>query len=161
MDKQIEATQIKSGRRIINKLLQAIAKSSLIPGSYRARLQQYRGVKFKNAKSVFLGENVTIDGIYPENVSIGDRCLITAGTTILTHYLDTENLSENPEFYFRFYQGKVIIEDDVFIGTGSVIAKPVRIGKGAIIGANTVITKDVPPGAVMVGAPAKNISKNM
>ena len=54
-----------------------------------------------------------------------------------------KNRSENPEYYFRFYDGKVIIEDDVFIGANAVIAKPVRIGKGSIIGANVVVTKDI------------------
>jgi serine acetyltransferase len=45
-----------------------------------------------------------------------------------------------------------IIEDDVVIGCGAAILGPVRIGKGAIVGANAVVTKDVPPGAVVVGA---------
>ncbi|MEO1170320.1 MAG: serine O-acetyltransferase EpsC [Pseudomonadota bacterium] len=47
------------------------------------------------------------------------------------------------------------IEDDVIIGSGAQILGPVTIGKGARIGANAVVTKDVQPGAVMVGIPAK------
>ncbi len=159
MTKKIEATKKKNVGRIFGKILQIISKNALLPGHIRARLQKYRGVKFDNVNTVFFGENVTIDGIYPENVSIGDRCIITAGTKILTHFLDTERLSDNPDFYFRFYQGKVVIEEDVFIGYNCIIAKPVVIGKGSIIGANTVITKDVLPGSIMVGAPATNLRK--
>ena len=45
----------------------------------------------------------------------------------------------------------IIIEDDVFIGARALILKGVTIGKGAVIGASAVITKDVPPGYIAVG----------
>ena len=159
MNKELESKKKYGLRRVLNKILQAIARSSLLSGHMRVRLQSMRGVHFKNTGTTFIGDNVSFDGIYPENVFIGDRCLIAAGTRIITHFIDTENLSNNPEYHFRFYQGKVIIEDDVFIGLNCVIAKPVTIGKGAVIGANVVITKDVPPGAVIVGASAINIKQ--
>ena len=54
-----------------------------------------RGVKFENMNTVFIGEDVIIDPINPSNVEIGDRCLITAGVKILTHYVDTKNLSNH------------------------------------------------------------------
>lgn len=47
-----------------------------------------------------------------------------------------------------------VIEDGVSIGSNSTIL-PVRIGKKAIIGAGAVVTKDVPPGAIVVGNPAR------
>ena len=49
------------------------------------------------------------------------------------------------------------IEDDVVIGSGAQVLGPVRIGRYAKIGANAVVTKDVPEKAVMVGIPAKNV----
>lgn len=48
-----------------------------------------------------------------------------------------------------------VIEDDVEIGVGAKILGPVRIGRGAVIGANAVVLHDVPAGAVMVGIPAR------
>ena len=137
--------------RILDKVLHTIAKSSLLGSKTRVFIHHLRGVKFKNRSTVFIGEDVIIDPINPSNVEIGDRCLITAGAKILTHYIDTKNRSENPEYYFRFYDGKVIIEDDVFIGANAVIAKPVRIGKGSIIGANVVVTKDIKTSSVYTG----------
>lgn len=53
--------------------------------------------------------------------------------------------------------GEVIIGNDVWIGAGAKILKNVHIGDGAIIGANAVVTKDVPPNAIAVGIPAKVI----
>ena len=49
------------------------------------------------------------------------------------------------------------IEDDVVIGSGAQVLGPVRVGRCAKIGANAVITKDVPEKAVMVGIPARNV----
>lgn len=51
--------------------------------------------------------------------------------------------------------GCPVIEDDVVIGCGARILGPVRIGKGAFIGANAVVLTDVPPGAIATGIPAK------
>jgi serine O-acetyltransferase len=51
--------------------------------------------------------------------------------------------------------GCPVIEDDVVIGCGARILGPVRIGRGAVIGANAVVLTDVPPGAVAAGIPAK------
>ena len=48
-----------------------------------------------------------------------------------------------------------IVEDDVEIGSGAKVLGPVRIGRGARIGANAVVLSDVPPGATAVGVPAK------
>jgi serine O-acetyltransferase len=51
--------------------------------------------------------------------------------------------------------GCPVIEDDVVIGCGARVLGPVRIGRGASIGANAVVLTDIPPGAVATGIPAK------
>jgi acetyltransferase-like isoleucine patch superfamily enzyme len=52
----------------------------------------------------------------------------------------------------------VIIEDDVWVGVGAMILKGVRIGAGARVGAGSVVSRDVPPGAVVAGNPAQAVS---
>ncbi len=48
-----------------------------------------------------------------------------------------------------------VIEDDVQIGVGAKVLGPIRVGRGAVVGANAVVLHDVPPGAVVVGIPAR------
>jgi maltose O-acetyltransferase len=60
-----------------------------------------------------------------------------------------------------FLRAKVTIEQDAWIGTRAVILKGVRIGRGAIVGAGAVVSKDVPPFAVVGGAPARELRKSL
>jgi len=159
MSRDLESRKKYGLRRLFNKVLQAIAKSSLLSGYMRARVQKLRGVNFDDASKVFLGEDVIIDAISPENVTIRNGVEIAAGAKIVTHFPDTRTLSENKDYHYRFYQGKVLIEEDVFIGFNCVIAKPVTIGRGSVLGANTVITKDVPENSVIVLPDSINIRK--
>ncbi|MCX5687840.1 MAG: DapH/DapD/GlmU-related protein [Candidatus Omnitrophica bacterium] len=56
---------------------------------------------------------------------------------------------------------KTVIEDNAFIGTGTILIAPVKIGKGAVTGAGSVVTrnKNVPAGKTVVGIPAKLLNK--
>jgi maltose O-acetyltransferase len=83
------------------------------------------------------------------HIMVAPNCLITSGGH------GTE-LSKGPMIFQKCpSQKKVIIEDDVWIGGNTVILPGVRIGKGAVIGAGSVVSKDVPPNAIAVGNPAK------
>jgi len=55
------------------------------------------------------------------------------------------------------HKGDIVLESDVWIGTGSVILPNVTIGEGAVVGANSVVTRSVPPYTVVGGLPAKKI----
>lgn len=53
----------------------------------------------------------------------------------------------------------VIIEDDVLVGANAVVLEGVRVGKGAVVAAGAVVTRDVPPGAVVAGSPARIVKE--
>lgn len=94
-----------------------------------------------------------IDTVAPDMIYIGNNVAITSGTKILTHYLDPSKKGR----IFRL--GEVRIEDDVFIGLNVIICNSVTIGKGSIIGAGSVVTKDIPPYQVWAGNPARFIKE--
>lgn len=75
---------------------------------------------------------------------IGARCMIRASTTLGNIIRPGVGESECPW-----------VGDDVEFGVGAIVIGPVRIGHGARIGAGAVVVKDVPPGAVAVGNPAR------
>lgn len=79
-------------------------------------------------------------GILGKNVHLG-ACSVVAGVL--------EPPSATP----------VVIEDDVLIGANSVILEGVKVGKGSVVAAGSVVTKDVPPGVVVAGSPARIIKK--
>lgn len=85
------------------------------------------------------------------SVTVGDRVMIGTHTSIssLTH----DYLKE--QMYDTLVAAAVVIEDDVWIGSNSVILPGVTIKRGAVIGAGSVVTKNVAERAIMVGVPAK------
>jgi len=104
----------------------------------------------------FFGDNIFIDTFRPCQVEIGKNCIFTAGVLLLTHDYSWAVLREK---YGEMLgsSGKVVLEDNVFIGTRSIILKGVRIGRNTIIGAGSVVTHDIPPNSVAAGNPCRVI----
>ena len=105
------------------------------------------------------------DGTY-----IGPRAILGAGGGIrigarVTFGAAVHLLAENHEFgdAVRPIQEQgvtragIVIDDDVWMGNGVIVLDGVSIGRGAVVGAGSVVTHDVPPGAVAVGNPARVI----
>jgi acetyltransferase-like isoleucine patch superfamily enzyme len=104
--------------------------------------------------------------------SIGSFCSIAANVKIGLGIHPTDHISTSPLFYsdknvfkekwvehneMYIEQRKVIIENDVWIGTDAKIMGGVTIGNGAIVGAGAVVTHNVAPYAIVGGVPAKLI----
>lgn len=92
-----------------------------------------------------------------ESVAIGRRCEIASGCGVVcyNHMLAPGvPVREQP----LVSKGPVVIGDDVWLGLGVKVLQNVRIGDGAVIGANAVVTRDIPANAIAVGVPAEVIS---
>lgn len=87
--------------------------------------------------------------INPKGIYIGDNSMITAGVTILSHD------------HCRGIKVDTIIGKDCFIGVRSLILPGVHIGNGVIIGAGSVVTKDIPDNCIAAGNPAKVIKEGV
>ena len=96
---------------------------------------------------------------------IGNYCSIGPNVTfILDADHELNNLSTYPfkvkmggDKYEAVSKGDIIIDDDVWIGYGATILSGVHIAQGAVIAANTTVTKDIPPYAIVAGNPGKII----
>ena len=105
---------------------------------------------------VYIGKNC-----YLTKVTIGNYCSIANNVSIGQGEHDLSKISTSSLFYNDAYheltKKPCTIGHDVWIGVDAIILRDVKIGNGAVVGANSVLTKDVPPYAVVVGSPAKVI----
>lgn len=122
-------------------------------------------VILRQANNIEIGEgclinhnNVLQAGKVNAKIRIGNYVHTGANVMIIAfnHAFDTR---EKPTIKQDYYDASVIIEDDVWIGGGSIILAGVTIGKGAIIAAGAVVNKDVPPYSIVGGIPAKIIKQ--
>jgi acetyltransferase-like isoleucine patch superfamily enzyme len=86
-------------------------------------------------------------------VAIGDRCMFGPEVMIFD--------DDSHEIIGGVRKAPIIIGNDVWVGARSMILKGVTIGSGAVIGAGTVVTKDVPPSTIAAGVPARVIRENV
>jgi acetyltransferase-like isoleucine patch superfamily enzyme len=106
---------------------------------------------FKCGDDVGIGKNLTVE----TNVQIGDEVLVSSNVSFVgdDHQFDDPNSSV-------FWQGRkpegcVVLEGDNLVGFGCTLIGGVKVGRGAIIGAGAVVTRDLPPYTICVGVPAR------
>ena len=130
-----------------------------------ARVQRYNNITYVNlGKHTYTGRNTTI-----MHTEIGKFCSIAWNVTIgapehnynlvTSHsflYYEYDKLNMGEQVY-NLFNKFCVIGNDVWIGAGAVILRGVKIGDGAVIGANATVTKEVPPYAIVVGNPASVI----
>ena len=129
-----------------------------VPG-LRLRIWLLRAAGTQIGRDVYIGEELIIVEILEDrepHVIVGDRVSIAQRVTIVT--------ASDPNYSYLYHhvnivRGKVEIHDDAWIGAGAILLPNINIGRGAIVGAGAVVTKDVPDFTVVVGVPAKPIKK--
>ena len=117
----------------------------------RPKIIKWGGVKIIAPNSTFIGEGVMFDTVHPEMITIEPGVCITMKSIILTHYIDG--------ITGKYSYGNVHIKRGAFLGANTIIVKPVTIGENAVVGAGSVVPKDIPDGEIWAGTPAKFIKK--
>lgn len=117
----------------------------------------HMGCRFYDPKNIQIGE----DSIVGEFAILDgrDKLIIGNHVAIATNVMIFNSQHEINDEYFCPSLAPVFIEDYVFIGPGVIIQPGVKIGKGGIVAAGAVVTKDVPPYAIVGGVPAKIIGE--
>lgn len=149
-----------------------------------SRIRRLREMTYSNLDNIHVGDNVLMHGdcvlrIHDScrlfigegthvgycchiagtqgNIVIGRDVLIADRVFISSVNYEYENIAKPVKKLVS--KGDVIIGDECWIGIGSSILSGVRIGKHSIVGANSVVTHDIPPYSVAVGSPARVIKK--
>jgi acetyltransferase-like isoleucine patch superfamily enzyme len=102
----------------------------------------------------YIGPYVCMAG--PGNITIGKDCLIGSHTSIYANNHIFSDLTTPIRLQDTTQKG-IVIEDDCWLGTGVKVLDGVTIGRGSVIGAGAVVTKNIPPLAIAVGVPAQVI----
>ena len=138
-------------RGFLNRLFQLWAR--ILPGGrgWRIRLHRLRGVII--GEDVFIGTDVILETARPDLVRIGDRVALGTRCTLLAHF--------DGDIYAESHIGDVplVLESDVFIGPGAIVLPRVKIGKGSVVTAGSVVTRSIPPNCMVQGNPAKIIAR--
>lgn len=166
----------KSIKIVFIEILYSIASKLLMwfEGIYgKIKLKQLRNQLFQCGENCFVqwpaqitgrkfvsfGNDVTVASFVhiwgDGGVFIGDRVMIASHTAItsLTHDYNCVNMHKT------LIKRQVIINDDVWIGAHSIIMPGVTIGEGSVVGAGSVVTRDVAPYSIVIGVPAREVKK--
>lgn len=117
------------------------------------------GVTFHFPEKISIGKSIIGEFVYFNGyggIEIGDMVLIGAGTSIYAHEHKFDDLSK-PIWSQGLIEKPIKIKDNVFIGCDVIIVGGVTIESGAVIGAGSVVTKDIPENSIVAGVPAKVI----
>lgn len=136
-----------------------------VVGKQKAKIGKYNKIHptsiFRQGERISIGNNCLINhnnvlqaGKVYGKIIIGNH-VMTGPNVMMFAFNHCTLLNGVPMINQNYIEGNIIIEDDVWIGAGSVILAGVRIGKGAVIASNAVVNKDVPANTIVGGVPAK------
>ena len=114
----------------------------------------------KVGKGVFIGDHVVVDMNHADLIEIDDYAHITGGCRLLCHQRDLSNYHVGDNAAMAGYKlGHIHIGKGCMIGMTTMIMPGVTIGEGAIVGAGSLVTKDIPAWTVATGRPAKVVKQ--
>lgn len=124
------------------------------------RMPFYRAMGISVGKGSKIAASVDIDMSAPEMITIGRNVWVTRGVMLLCHQRDLSCYQiDTPVMDCPLKYAPINIKDGAHLGIGSIVMPGVTIGRGAVIGAGAVVTKDVPDYCVAVGVPARVVKQ--
>lgn len=118
------------------------------------RVALYRAMGIPVGRHVFIGLDSYLDDQFPELIVIEDDVVISFRVTIAVHD-DARRMDRVEPGQLEGTVAPVVLQRGCYIGAGALLLPGVTIGERAVVGAGAVVTRDVPPGAIAVGVPAR------
>jgi acetyltransferase-like isoleucine patch superfamily enzyme len=138
-------------RTLWQKSLHILARFCIPP---EARLMLYRMMGISIGHHVFVGLDTWLDDQFPELIRIEDDVTISFRVTVIVHD-DARRMDRTSPGAGDGTVAPVILERGCYLGAGSIILPGITVGQRAVVGAGAVVTRDVPPGKIVVGVPAR------
>lgn len=140
-------------RQLINLMNCAILEP-FNPRKFRPAILRRLGATV--GKDVFIGDYVRVDLNHSDLLIIEDGVHIAGGVRLLCHKKDLSNYMPGKIYGHQPYKyGRIHFCKNCAIGTGSLVMPGVTVGEGAVIGAGSMVTKDIPAWSLALGSPAK------
>jgi acetyltransferase-like isoleucine patch superfamily enzyme len=141
---------------LLNYCMYSMILSPLNYRLLRPKIWRWMGVSV--GKNVFIGFEVLMDTAYSELITLEDNVHIANRCTLLCHQRDLSNYYIGDDYAkLPYKKGNIILKKGCLIATNCMIMPGVTIGEGAIIGAYSLVTKDIPAWTIATGRPAKVI----
>lgn len=141
-------------RKRMEKMMDWPILQSLNPRKIRPILLRKIGCHV--GKGVFIGDYVRVDCGHADEITIEDSVSIASGTRLLCHQRDFSNYRVGDDYMKLGYIVKpIVLKKGCLIGMESFVMPGVTVGEGAIVGAGSLVTKDIPAWTIAAGRPAK------
>lgn len=140
----------------------SVGKNIKMKRNWRIECYTYFGHKILNPQLI-IGDNVIINfgftAFVADIIKIGSNCIFAANVTLVSENHGINPESEQPYHAQSLTTGPIFIGEGCWIGQNVVVLPNVNIGAKCVVGANSVVTKDIPPYSIAVGIPAKVIKQ--
>lgn len=144
--------------KFLSKMMDWVITEPIAPRKLRPFILRRMGCKV--GKGCFIGDNVRIDSGHANMIVLEDNVSISGGTRLLCHQRDFSDYFVGDDYMQLGYTVKpIVLKKGCLIGMESLVMPGVTVGKGAVVGAGSLVTKDVPDWTFAIGRPAKMVKQ--
>jgi maltose O-acetyltransferase len=130
---------------------------------FKKKVRAFGFFSVRNRDRIQIGQDCVINqGVYLSSrnkIAIGNNVVLSARCMLIDSGFDLNTYIDAPQNERPYLMSAIVIEDNVWIGAGAIVLPNTHIGQNSIIGAGSVVTKDVAAFSVVAGNPAKLIRK--
>lgn len=145
-------------RKLLSNMMDWAILEPFNPRKLRPALM--RNIGCKVGKGCFIGDHIHLDLGHADMIVLEDGVSIAGGTRLLCHQRDFSDYCAGDDYNKLGYTIKpIILKKGCLIGMESFVLPGVTVGEGAVVGAGSLVTKDIPAWTVVTGRPAKVVKQ--